>query len=374
MVYFTHVLSIISALQTKFQSDPVNDKNNAQGVVVDFAGADRGHRVGSANGRQGDYGKGTGGNEVGFGLFVDEVSVGDLLQCGDEFRVAEVLVYAEGRNRARIRYIKTSGAMWDTTAGRPWYRVTVAKEIREALLALPMERLRDVTVKPRWRSSGRRQSELVNTETENSRATFPNALQSPSSSGDAIAVGDYVRVGNEVRMLRAVITADKSFRIQPFFLKSSLASAYKFTGMTYEISFSPACRSHADCRWNGINQHDSDSGSNHVYTGNHSPEFGGKTGVHSGANRGRGGDWMSEGDGEDDGATCHAGGSCVCSDPAVYTGTGCTRQGIAGHSVETGRHSGRRLPGDIPLLDCDVRDMWSGQTLPWTAHGECFCG
>ena len=316
--------------------------------------------------------KSSSGNKLGFGLSVDEVSVGDIVQCGDEFRRVEVIVYSEGRYRGRIRHIKFSGALWDTTAQRPWYRVTVAKEIREAILALPMERFQDITVIPRLRRSGRRLSQLADTETENSRLTFLDFLENPSDYGESILLGDYVRVGSEIRKLRGVISKDKSFRIHPFFLKSSLVSAYKFTGVTYEISFSPGCRSHTDCRWNGINKYDSDSGINHLFSAAQSQQGvpSSSSGVHSGANRGEGGSWFTEGNGEDDGATCHAGGFCVCSDPTIFTGRGCTRQGIAGHAAEIGDHAVKKLPGDIPLLDCDANNLWSGQTLPWTAQGK----
>ena len=69
--------------------------------------------------------------------------------------------------------------------------------------------------------------------------------------------------------------------------------------------------------------------------------------------------------GYESGATCHPGGICKCSDPTIYHGNGCT---ISGHSSHANTNQYRPIPGNLPLLHCDTRNLFSGQTLDATVQ------
>jgi len=284
-------------------------------------------------------------NVPSFGLRIDEIGLGDLLQCGDEFRVVQQLIYMDASTkigRTRYRYVKTSGAMRDLTAGRPWYRINVAKEIRESLLKLPYLRMKDVAVEGSYKT-GRRLSADVNTYLNVDRAEFYSPVANSNSPEDTLVVGDYMRVGQEIRQVLAITTPNLKYQIKPFFYPTTFSGAFKHTGMDYEISFSTGCTKHLDCQHNGINDHASDSGSN-----------------------------TSPVTGYEDGATCHPGGICQCSDPTVYSGDGCTRSGKGTHAAAAAFVSAADaannspLPGDLPLLHCDTRHLYPGQTLSVT--------
>jgi hypothetical protein len=135
----------------------------------------------------------------------------------------------------------------------------VSQEIRAALVALPIERIRDMTVRG-ISSTGRRLSSDVNTYLNLNRAEFYSDLSSVESPEDTIAVGDYVRVGKELRQILGETTTNRKFTVHPFHYPTTLSGAFKHTGMDYEVTFHSGCRDDSDCRYNGIDEHDSDGG------------------------------------------------------------------------------------------------------------------
>merc|ERR1711871_15045 len=90
------------------------------------------------------------------GLRVDEISVGDVVVNGNEIRVVQSLEYADGNERTHYRYMTLRGHFGnglaavthanDGSTDNTFYRITVEKESREALRALPNGRIQDVTV------------------------------------------------------------------------------------------------------------------------------------------------------------------------------------------------------------------------------------
>merc|ERR1711871_1718158 len=90
------------------------------------------------------------------GLRVDEISIGDVVVNGNEIRVVQSLEYADGNERTHYRYMTLRGHFGNglaavthahtTGTDNTFYRITVEKEIREALRALPNGRIQDVTV------------------------------------------------------------------------------------------------------------------------------------------------------------------------------------------------------------------------------------
>merc|ERR1711871_744910 len=81
------------------------------------------------------------------------ISVGDLVVNGNEIRVVQSLEYGDGNERTHYRYMTLRGhfgngltVVHTTGTDNTFYRITVEKEIREALRALPNGRIQDVTV------------------------------------------------------------------------------------------------------------------------------------------------------------------------------------------------------------------------------------
>merc|ERR1711968_5937 len=96
------------------------------------------------------------------------------------------------------------------------------------------------------------------------------------------------------------------------------APIFKQNGMMYDITFESGCRTHADCRNNGIDENASD-----------------------------GPDPTPLVEGNDMGAVCHPGGACICSSDA-YFGDGCTTDGRASHAAPK-----KYVSGNINNLECD---------------------
>ena len=157
-----------------------------------------------------------------------------------------------------------------------------------------------------------------------------------------------MRVGKEIRQVLSITTPNIKYQIQPFFYPTTLSGAFKHTGMDYEITFQRGCRKHYDCQRNGIDENDSDINTNIQTT---------------------------ELADYEKGATCHPGGVCQCSDPTLFFGDGCTKTGKGTHAAAaaaampgtgTGTGNAATLPGDVPLLHCDTRGLYPGQTLDAT--------
>merc|ERR1711871_563266 len=96
------------------------------------------------------------------------------------------------------------------------------------------------------------------------------------------------------------------------------APIFKQNGMMYDITFESGCRTHADCRNNGIDENASD-----------------------------GPDPTPLIEGNDMGAVCHPGGACICSSDS-YFGDGCTTDGRGSHAAPK-----KYVSGNINNLECD---------------------
>jgi len=147
---------------------------------------------------------------------------------------------------------------------------------------------------------------------------------------NGINAGDTVRIGSEFRRVthdtgkkitdNALGYAGGSYAMTSG-LQKMIADAepvYKQNGMMYDITFESGCRTHADCRNNGIDENESDG-----------PDSTG--GI----------------EGNDMGAFCHAGGACICSSSS-YFGDGCTADGRDTHAAPK-----KYVSGDLRNLECD---------------------
>jgi len=203
------------------------------------------------------------------------------------------------------------------SAGTPVYRVTVAKEIREALKAIPNDRIPDVTVEALTRG-GHRYNENA-TWTDGTTITFEGAL-----TKKLVNPGDIIRYHDEYRQVvtettgETVVTIDKDMRAT-WNVNAAEQIFYLQNGFKYDITFEQGCRTHEDCRYNGVDENDSDGPSvTHLFEG-----------VGSGA------------------AYCHNGGTCMCS--STFYGDGCTKTGRGTHA-----NAKVTVSGDIQNLECDT--------------------
>merc|ERR1711988_598822 len=285
------------------------------------------------------------------GIHKSEVSLGDIIRIGNSYRLVTKLEYRLDDNSVldtslqyyqKIHFTTPLGvtgakktqqsAYAYRTAGTPVYRVTVAKEIREALKALPNDRITDVTVEAITRG-GHVLDQLVTSSGTDATLTFDAAL-----SARGLLVGDILRNGDEYRAVAGVTTANTVVTIDTTMGSLTDAKIFKQNGMKYDITFEQGCRTHEDCRYNGVDENDSDG----------PPQK-----------------QMYEGE-DNDAAYCHNGGTCMCSDG--FYGHGCTKTG-------RGHHANYRVTvsGDVYNLKCDgTVKQENGVTQGLTASQSAF--
>jgi len=286
------------------------------------------------------------------GIHKSEISIGDIIRVGNMYRLVTQLDYRKDGNvlDTSLQYYRaihfatalgvasTAAAKTEQSdsafrvAGTPVYRVTVAKEIREALKALPNDRITDVTVEAITRG-GHVLEETVTSSSGHTTLTFGAAL-----STRTLRVGDIVRTGDEYRAIQTVTTANTVFTIDASMGSLTNAKIFKQNGMKYDITFEQGCRTHEDCRYNGVDENDSDGPAQEV---------------------------LYEG-GTNNAAYCHNGGTCMCTDG--FYGPGCTATGRGTHA-----NAKVTVSGDIYNLKCDgTVKQENGVTLGLTASRSAF--
>jgi hypothetical protein len=156
---------------------------------------------------------------------------------------------------------------------------------------------------------------------------------------NGLNAGDTIRIGNEFRRIVHFtgnkVTAGLTHQYtMTSGLQSTMVAAqvFKQNGMMYDITFESGCRTHADCRNNGIDENESDGpDATHTIEGN------------------------------DMGAFCHAGGACICSGSA-YFGDGCTADGRDTHAAPK-----TYVSGNLRNLECDKSDLTPSRVMRSTA-------
>jgi len=137
------------------------------------------------------------------------------------------------------------------------------------------------------------------------------------------------------------ITATTKYGVSPNWSSTLVADktsevgvVNKQNGFRYDITFEWGCRTHWDCRNNGIDEEDSDQ----------------KTGSNNGK------------EGDNIGATCHPGGSCQCSNDFTHGGNGCTKDRRATHA-----NARLSVSGNLNNLICDSTGLVPSDVLGKTA-------
>merc|ERR1711871_1907447 len=286
------------------------------------------------------------------GIHKSEVSLGDIIRIGNSYRLVTKLEYRLDDNSVldtslqyyqKIHFATQMGLVTGNNrnqqsahafreAGTPVYRVTVAKEIREALKALPNDRITDVTVEAITRGGHVLNQKVSLGGTDHKTLTFAGALTSRT-----LELGDIIRSGDEYRAVKTV-EANNAYTIDYKMGTLTAATVYKQNGMKYDITFEQGCRTHEDCRYNGVDENDSDGPAQKV---------------------------LYEG-GDNNAAYCHNGGTCMCTDS--FYGPGCTQTGRGHHA-----NAKVTVSGDVYNLKCDgtVRQE-NGVTTGLTASYSDF--
>jgi len=289
------------------------------------------------------------------GIHKSEVSLGDIIRIGNSYRLVTRLDNRLDDNSVldtslqyyqKIHFTTKLGvtgagktqqsAYAHRTAGTPVYRVTVAKEIREALKALPNDRITDVTVEAITRGGHALDQLVTSSTTDHNTLTFAAAL-----SARGLLVGDILRNGDEYRAVKTVTSANTVVTIDKRFSETGTLvgdKLFKQNGMKYDITFEQGCRTHEDCRYNGVDENDSDGPAQKV---------------------------LYEG-GDNNAAYCHDGGTCMCTDG--FYGPGCTATG-------RGHHANNKVTvsGDVYNLKCDgTVKQENGVTQGLTASQSAF--
>merc|ERR1711871_1892135 len=150
--------------------------------------------------------------------------------------------------------------------------------------------------------------------------------------------GDIIRFDDEYRVIQS--SKDPDYKLDSPYASAIAANSkgYKQNGMKYDITFEQGCRTHEDCRYNGVDENDSDGPAQKV---------------------------LYEG-GDNNAAYCHNGGTCMCTDG--FYGPGCTQTGRGHHA-----NAKVTVSGDAYNLKCDgtVRQE-NGVTTGLTASYSDF--
>merc|ERR1711871_485719 len=167
-------------------------------------------------------------------------------------------------------------------------------------------------------------------DSDKAKATHDTAFH------QAFVVGDYARVGKDIRYV-SIVTLDDSggtkdtitFNGRDLAADADGSAVFRQNGFRYDILFEYGCRTHWDCQNNGVDQNDSDG-----------PPASSSTDVGA------------------DSASCHPAGACQCSDDSTYGGNGCTKDRGATHA-----NARVSVSGNLANLICDYSGLTPSQVL-----------
>merc|ERR1712159_453219 len=261
------------------------------------------------------------------GLRPDEIGINDYVMVGQDVCRVSKLEWKNKQTKTHYSkaYCGVTTAIADVSDDSPVYRITVAKEIRDALKALPNHRIPDVTVET-ITSQGRW---AFTADADNSDAS---SAKTASTFAQAFVVGDYARVGKDIRYVSAVTADTITFNGRDLAAQADTQAVFRQNGFRYDILFEYGCRTHWDCQNNGVDQNDSDG-----------PPASSSTDIGDGA------------------ASCHPAGACQCSDDAAFGGNGCTADRRAPHA-----NARVSVSGNLANLVCDYAGLTPSAVLAST--------
>jgi len=277
------------------------------------------------------------------GVLPDEIGINDYIMLGQDLCRVSKLTWKN--TQTKTHYSKAHCAVAKAVKGSlssvPVYRVTVAKEIRDALRALPNNRIPDVTVEA-ITSQGR----YAFTENDADNSDKNQATLDNSAFSQNFVVGDYARIGKDIRYVKTVTldhdgsggAGTKDTIVFNTGIDLSVEAdglpVFRQNGFRYDILFEYGCRTHWDCQNNGVDQNDSDG-----------PPASSSTDVGVGA------------------ASCHPGGACQCSDDSAFGGNGCTKDRRTSHA-----NARVSVSGNLANLVCDSAGLTPSAVLASTGN------
>jgi hypothetical protein len=259
------------------------------------------------------------------GLPKEELSVGDFIKIGNDiakvkgvtFQVASSKTSTKALASAQLDLPASGYTPHATSAGKAFgwiYRISVQKEIREALKAIPNQRIEGVAV------------QYMN----HYRNAFATTAAVTTSLVDTAANDEgFVTFGGGEQIRFAIRGSTSAVVLQTSTNGAASGALWgHYDTQKYRIRFSTGCSDDSHCNNNGKNTLMSDTS-----------------------------------------AKCNHGGYCVCNPghtvADAYFGHGCTSDGKGDHSAPYVRSNG----GDLPLLRCDKSQLTSSRHVGVVAGG-----
>merc|ERR1711881_269084 len=253
------------------------------------------------------------------------LSVGDFIKIGNDiakvngvtFQVASSKTSTKALASAQLDLPASGYTAHSTAAGKAFgwiYRISVQKEIREALKAIPNQRIEGVAV------------QYMN----HYRNAFATTAAVTTSLVDTAANDEgFVTFGGGEQIRFAIRGSTSAVVLQTSTNGAASGALWgHYDTQKYRIRFSTGCSDDSHCNNNGKNTLMSDTS-----------------------------------------AKCNHGGYCVCNPghtvADAYFGHGCTSDGKGDHSAPYVRSNG----GDLPLLRCDKSQLTSSRHVGDIAGG-----
>merc|ERR1711871_481641 len=356
------------------------------------------------------------------GLPVSELSRGDEVRIGKDIRFVETITFVDHNTKTHIKSFKVRDEYLGATiggenfhnahpSGSRLHRRDVSKEIRQALLNLPNARIEGVSVEKLEISGDYVGVDAASYGVIDSIATFgKTSTASATTIEDNWKAGDLIRIRSMVRIVTGVAANEVQFHGSMGTSANAFQLPYRAAMQKYRIKFESGCLTDDHCNHNGINSYDSDAGATCSLGGScycSLPSVGGLTvkatgtcdggtdiGMTSVTNDVKAGMKVMNGNvllgyvssvnaGTKVVLTANCPSSSVAANDMIaftstennqYHGFGCTRKGKGNdfhgtpRAINHARPYKRSNSGDIPLMQCDKDELFSGKIL--NTYGE----
>jgi hypothetical protein len=205
------------------------------------------------------------------GLPVGGLSRGDEIRIGRDIRFVETITFVDHNTKTHIKSFVVRDEYLGATlggenfhgahaSGSRLYRRDVSKEIREALLDVPNARVEGVSVE-KLEISG----DYVGVNTASygvvaSTNAFGKASAGSTAIEDFWKVGDLIRIRSQIRVVTDIGTDLVGFHGSMGASAAAFQLPYRAAMQKYRIKFESGCMTDDHCNHNGVNSYDSDAG------------------------------------------------------------------------------------------------------------------
>jgi hypothetical protein len=353
-------------------------------------------------------------------LPVSELSRGDEIRIGRDIRFVETITFVDHNTKTHIKSFVVRDEYLGAgpggenfhgahASGSRLYRRDVSKEIREALLNVPNARIEGVSVEKLEVSGDYVGTNIASYGVVASTNAFgTTSTASGTTIEDNWKVGDLIRIRSMVRVVTDTSTDAVGFHGSMGTSAAAFQIPYRAAMQKYRIKFESGCMTDDHCNHNGVNSYDSDAGAtcslggscycslpkgSKTYTFAASGTCGAnaaavipmtastndiKVGMEATYNGDLVGYVASVNSGTSVTLTANckvaiaSGNSIIFNalgDWGQYHGFGCTRKGKGNdfhgtpRAINHARPYKRSNSGDIPLMQCDKDEIFSGKLL-----------